>query len=92
VVNELIREAMYPYPEDLVLVTKVGAYRTPDTAWPSALRPEQLRQAVRDNLGRFGRDRLDVVNLRIVEELAAWGRRTPSPSRSARWPSCATRA
>lgn len=68
VVNELIREALYPYPDDLVIVTKVGARRTPEKDWPAALSPAELRQAVHDNLRRLGRDHLDVVNLRIVEE------------------------
>ncbi|MGY1456500.1 oxidoreductase [Streptomyces sp. SS8] len=68
VANEVIREALHPYDEDLVIVTKVGAFRTPDKAWPAALRPEQLRRAVYDNLRGLGRDHLDVVNLRIVEE------------------------
>lgn len=68
VVNELIHEALHPYPDDLVVVTKVGARRTPDKAWPSALSPDQLRDAVHGNLRRLGVDRLDAVNLRIVEE------------------------
>ena len=68
VVNELIHEALYPYPDDLVIVTKVGARRTPDKAWPAALSPGELRRAVHDNLRRLGRDQLDVVNLRVVEE------------------------
>ncbi|GAB1688963.1 oxidoreductase [Krasilnikovia sp. M28-CT-15] len=67
-VNHILREALHPYADDLVIVTKVGARRTPDTAWPSALRPAELRQAVHDNLRHLGREHLDVVNLRIVEE------------------------
>src|SRR5215218_9007563 len=65
VVNELIREALHPYPEDLVIVTKVGARRTPDGHWPEALSPDELRSAVHDNLDRLGVDVLDVVNLRM---------------------------
>jgi aryl-alcohol dehydrogenase-like predicted oxidoreductase len=68
VANELIREALHPYQDDLVIVTKVGARRSADRAWPSALRPMELRQAVLDNLSRLGLDQLHVVNLRIVEE------------------------
>jgi len=64
-VNELIREALHPYPEDLVIVTEVGARRTTDGGWVEALRPEELRQKVRDNLGCLGLDVLDVVNLRM---------------------------
>jgi aryl-alcohol dehydrogenase-like predicted oxidoreductase len=68
VVNELIREALHPYPDDLVIVTKVGARRTPDRAWPSALSADEVRTAVHDNLRRLGLEQLDAVNLRIVEE------------------------
>jgi aryl-alcohol dehydrogenase-like predicted oxidoreductase len=65
VTNEIIREALHPYPEDLVLVTKVGAVRGDDASWNPALRPEDLRQAVHDNLARLGLDALHVVNLRV---------------------------
>src|SRR3954465_2383502 len=65
VTNEIIREALHPYPEDLVIVTKVGARRTPDGQWPEALAPDELRQAVHDNLAHLGRDTLEVVNLRL---------------------------
>jgi aryl-alcohol dehydrogenase-like predicted oxidoreductase len=65
VVNELIREALHPYPEDLVIVTKVGARRTPDGQWPEALSPDDLRRAVQDNLDHLGLDVLEVVNLRL---------------------------
>jgi len=66
-VNELIREALHPYPEDLVLVTKVGARRTPDGGWPAALSAAELTQAVHDNLDHLGVDRIDVVNLRMAD-------------------------
>lgn len=66
-VNELIHEALHPYPDDLVLVTKVGARRTPDGAWPAALSPDELREAVHDNLRRLGVERMDVVNLRLPD-------------------------
>ena len=65
VVNELIREALHPYPEDLVIVTKVGARRTPDGHWPEALSPDEVRRAAHDNLDHLGVDALDVVNLRM---------------------------
>src|SRR3954469_4842494 len=64
-VNELIREALHPYPEDLVIVTKVGARRTPEGHWPEALTPDELRSAVQENLDHLGLDVLDVVNLRL---------------------------
>ncbi|MEV4823846.1 oxidoreductase [Micromonospora sp. NPDC049274] len=65
VVNELIREALHPYPEDLHLVTKVGARRGADRSWIPALQPDELKAQVRDNLQHLGLDVLDVVNLRV---------------------------
>jgi aryl-alcohol dehydrogenase-like predicted oxidoreductase len=65
VTNELIREALAPYPEDLHIVTKVGARRDAEGGWPPALSPEDLRSAVHDNLKHLGLDALDVVNLRV---------------------------
>ena len=64
-VNEVIREALHPYPENLVLVTKVGARRAPDKSWPKALSRDELTGAVHDNLKNLGVDALDVVNLRV---------------------------
>jgi aryl-alcohol dehydrogenase-like predicted oxidoreductase len=65
VTNEIIREALHPYPAGLHIVTKVGALRDAEGGWPHARSPEQLRQAVHDNLSRLGLDALDVVNLRV---------------------------
>ena len=65
VTNLLIKEALYPYSESLHIVTKVGAYRDFRGAWLHARTPEQLRQAVHDNLINLGLDALDVVNLRM---------------------------
>jgi pyridoxine 4-dehydrogenase len=65
VTNEIIREALSPYPKDLHLVTKVGARRDADGGWPSARSPEELRQQVHDNLDHLGLEALDVVNLRM---------------------------
>jgi aryl-alcohol dehydrogenase-like predicted oxidoreductase len=65
VTNEIIREALHPYPDDLTIVTKVGARRTADGGWPEALSPDELRRAVQDNLDHLGLDVLDVVNLRM---------------------------
>ncbi|MEV4570028.1 oxidoreductase [Nonomuraea sp. NPDC049419] len=62
--NDLIREALAPYPDDLVITTKVWPARHPDGEWWWAT-PEQLRGQVEDNLRALGRDRLDVVNLRV---------------------------
>jgi aryl-alcohol dehydrogenase-like predicted oxidoreductase len=66
VVNELIREALYPYPDDLVIVTKIAARRGGDGSWLPALSPEELTQAVHDNLRRLGVDALHVVNYRSM--------------------------
>ncbi|MFW6694086.1 oxidoreductase [Streptomyces sp. MAR4 CNX-425] len=65
VTNQLIREALHPYPASLHLVTKVGAVRDPQGGWPPARRPEDLRRAVRENLDDLGLDVLDTVNLRL---------------------------
>ncbi len=65
VTNEIIREALHPYPDSLHLVTKVGALRDEEGGWPQARSPEQLRQAVHDNLERLGLEALDLVNLRV---------------------------
>jgi pyridoxine 4-dehydrogenase len=65
VTNEIIREALQPYPDELTIVTKVGARRTAEGGWPEALTPEELRSAVHDNLDNLGVDVLDVVNLRL---------------------------
>jgi aryl-alcohol dehydrogenase-like predicted oxidoreductase len=66
VVNEIIREALYPYPDDLVIVTKLGARRTPDKAWHPALAPEELKAALRDNLERLGLEQMYAANLRYM--------------------------
>jgi aryl-alcohol dehydrogenase-like predicted oxidoreductase len=65
VTNQIIREALHPYPAGLHIVTKVGAFRDAEGGWPQALAPEQLRQAVHENLDHLGLDALDVVNLRV---------------------------
>jgi len=66
VANALIREALHPYPDDLALVSKVGAVRDAEGGWPPAQRPEQLRAGVEDNLRTLGVDQLTVVNLRLM--------------------------
>jgi len=65
VTNEIIREALSPYPDDLHIVTKVGARRDENGGWPPARTPAELREQVHDNLRRLGLDVLDVVNLRM---------------------------
>ena len=66
VTNQIIREALAPYPDDLVIVTKIGAMRGADASWKPAFSPEELAQAVHDNLRNLGLDVLDVVNLRAM--------------------------
>ena len=65
VTNQIIREALHPYPDGLHIVTKVGARRDAEGGWPHARSPQELRQAVHDNLDHLGLDALDVVNLRL---------------------------
>jgi pyridoxine 4-dehydrogenase len=65
VTNQIVKEALHPYPDELRIVTKVGAYRDVKGGWPHARSPEQLRQAVHDNLIHLGLEALDVVNLRV---------------------------
>jgi pyridoxine 4-dehydrogenase len=65
IANEIIREALHPYPEGLTIITKVGARRGPDKSWPAALSKQELTDAVHDNLRHLGLDALDVVNLRV---------------------------
>ncbi|NRO95147.1 oxidoreductase [Paraburkholderia sp. NMBU_R16] len=66
ITNQLIREALHPYPDDVVIVTKVGARRGEDASWLRADSAAELTQAVHDNLRNLGRDVLDVVNLRVM--------------------------
>jgi aryl-alcohol dehydrogenase-like predicted oxidoreductase len=66
VTNQLIREALHPYAQNLVIVTKVGATRGADASWNAAQSPAALTQAVHDNLRNLGVDVLDVVNLRVM--------------------------
>lgn len=73
VTNQIIREALYPYPEDLRIVTKVGAERDASGGWLEAQAPEQLRAQVEENLRDLGLDAMDVVNLRNP------GQRGPQP-------------
>ncbi|HVJ55323.1 MAG TPA: aldo/keto reductase family oxidoreductase [Aliidongia sp.] len=66
ITNQLIRAALHPYPDDLVIVTKISAKRGADRSWLPAFAPEELTQAVHDNLRNLGLDVLDVVNLRSM--------------------------
>jgi aryl-alcohol dehydrogenase-like predicted oxidoreductase len=68
VTNQIIREALHPYPDDLTIVTKIGARRGADGSWLPASSAEELRQAVEDNMRNLGLDVLDVVNLRILSK------------------------
>jgi aryl-alcohol dehydrogenase-like predicted oxidoreductase len=66
VTNQIIREALHPYPENLVIVTKIGARRGEDASWKKAFSAEELTSAVHDNLRNLGLDALNVVNLRSM--------------------------
>jgi aryl-alcohol dehydrogenase-like predicted oxidoreductase len=66
ITNQLIREALSPYPDDLLIVTKIGAVRGADASWNPAYSAKELTQAVHDNLRNLGLETLDVVNLRIM--------------------------
>jgi aryl-alcohol dehydrogenase-like predicted oxidoreductase len=66
ITNGLIREALHPYPDDLVIVTKIGAMRGADGSWNPAFSPQALTEAVHDNLRHLGLDVLEVVNLRLM--------------------------
>ena len=91
VTNQIIREALHPYPEDLVIVTKVGARRGADASWIPAFSREELTQAVHDNLRNLGVDVLDVVNLRAMFD-AHDPPRDRSRRRSPCSPTCSERA
>jgi len=71
VTNQIIREALHPYPESLVIVTKVGAVRGEDASWRPAFSPAQLTSAVHDNLRNLGLEALDVVNFRVMGDVHA---------------------
>ena len=92
VVNDLIREALHPYPEGLRLVTKVGARRDDQGAWLPALRPEELRAGVEDNLRSLRVERMDLVNLRLLDDSQDVGEVRRWRRCSARSRTCAARA
>lgn len=71
ITNQILCEALHPYHDDLVIVTKVGAVRGQDGSWLPAQSPAELTQAVHDNLRNLGLDRLDVVNLRLMGDVYA---------------------
>jgi aryl-alcohol dehydrogenase-like predicted oxidoreductase len=69
VTNRIIKQALHPYQDGLVIVTKVGARRVTDKSWMHALSRQELIDAVHDNLRNLGLEKLDVVNLRVGEVL-----------------------
>ena len=68
VTNQIIRQALHPYPDGLTIVTKVGCFRGEDQSWNPALSRDDLTKAVHDNLRNLGLDALDVVNFRVMDE------------------------
>ena len=71
ITNQIIREALHPYPKELLIVTKIAARRGPDGAWLPALSPVELTQAVEDNLRNLGLDVLEIVNFRSMTGIHA---------------------
>ena len=71
VTNQIIREALAPYPQGLTIVTKLGAVRGADASWNPAQSPAELTQGVHDNLRNLGLDALDIVNLRVMGDVHA---------------------
>jgi hypothetical protein len=71
VTNQIIRDALHPYSDDLLIVTKVGAIRGKDASWLPAHSAAELQQGVEDNLRNLGRDTLDLVNMRIMGDIHA---------------------
>jgi len=69
VTNQIIREALHPYPKDLVIVTKVGAVRGNDGSWLPAVEPEDIKRGVHDNLRNLGLDAIEVVNMRMMGKI-----------------------
>ena len=66
ITNQIIRQALYPYPSELVIVTKLGGRRPPDKSWQPSISPEDLTAGVHDNLRNLGLDALDIVNYRVM--------------------------
>jgi len=66
VTNQIIRQALHPYPTELVIVTKLGGRRPPDKSWQPAISPKELIEGVQDNLRNLGLDALDIVNYRVI--------------------------
>ncbi|MBR8837313.1 MAG: oxidoreductase [Stigonema ocellatum SAG 48.90 = DSM 106950] len=79
VTNQIIKQALHPYPDELAIVTKVGARREADKSWHPAVSRQELRDAVHDNLRNLGIDKLDVVNLRVGPPLASAGESIEEP-------------
>src|SRR6201981_3418763 len=66
VTNQIVRQALHPYPAGLVIVTKLGARRPPDKSWQPAISPEELTAGVHDNLPNLGLDAIDIVNYCVM--------------------------
>ena len=79
IANQIIKQALHPYPADLTIVTKVGARRGPDKSWPQAISRQELIDAIHDNLRNLGLDVLDVVNLRLGGQFGPDGSSVEAP-------------
>ena len=92
VTNQIIREALAPYPDDLVIVTKIGARRGADASWNPAFSRDDLTAAVHDNLRNLGLDAIEVVNLRVMFSHPRAGGRIDRGAADASSPTCSVRA
>jgi len=87
ITNQIIKKALHPYPDNLVLVTKLGAHRPEDGSWQSAISPEELTSGVHDNLRNLGLDALNIVNYRVMGNPNGHGiLKARSPRKSQCWP------
>lgn len=73
ITNQIVRQALHPYPDNLAIVTKVGARRPEDGSWVPAMSRQELTEAVHDNLRNLGLDAIDVVNLRMMSDKPSAG-------------------
>jgi pyridoxine 4-dehydrogenase len=69
ITNQIIRQALHPYPDDLTIVTKAGAHRPEDGSWVPAMSRQELTEAVHDNLRNLGLETIDVINLRMMGDV-----------------------
>ena len=91
VTNQIIKQALHPYPAGLVIVTKLGARRPPDQSWQPAISPQELTAGVHDNLRNLGLDALDIVNYRVMGSIYDPEEGSIAEQVRRCWPSCGAR-